>query len=593
MPRKLSRTFGNLPLRQKYLLSHTVAVLLTVSVLTPASYVISRNQLESRTADFAMVILQKAAFIWEAKVTEIVDYFIAQFDAVELGRVIKDSLRADPSVSRLRVERALSDIMTYKNEIRFIQIDTMDSQRFFRRRSDSTVSSEVIDALIPYDSVRDLRARPFFTVGPDHTVIMSKVLYDLDTTEYLGILTVGFDYETFSVVFPDEENRELGNVIIFDALTEGPAIFSSGAASLVEAFAPWGDRSRLQREGLLSVGDTDYIVAEIRSRDRRWILQSYTAIPDIARLSLAAARYIIIATIVTLAMAILLSAYLAGRESRRISNIKDHAQQIAAGDLSVHTRDDHMDELGQLARALEDLSARIASLVDGLASERARLAEARYRAIQSEYSALQSKINPHFIFNTLEMVNSMAKLKGDDEISEVVQGIGDLLRESVRRRHTLIPLAEEVAYIEKYLKIQQFLHEKHLSVDIQVPEELNNLSVPTFILQPIVENAVVHGIEPRRDSGRLRVEAKRDGETLILSVSDNGVGMSPEAIAKAMDEEEVDDPRHTKTGLASVDRRLRILFGEQYGVKIQSPNGEGTEVSLYFPVSTGVSEWEI
>ncbi|MFW5826931.1 MAG: sensor histidine kinase [Alkalispirochaeta sp.] len=577
--RRLWHAFGNLSLRHKYLLSHTTVVLLTVSVLTPASYMITRNQVESRTSEFATVILEKAAFIWEARITEVVDYFIAQFDATQLGRVLRQEPVDASPLSRLRINRVLSDIVTYKQEIRFALIETRDSRRFYHRKPGVTVTAEQVEALIPQDRVRALRARPFFAMGPEDTVVMSKVLYDLETTEYLGIMTVGLDYGTFSAVFPDEEDRALGNLIILDATTGEPAIHSPGAAKLLQS----------GRTGTVAL--TDYVVREIRTGDGRWILQSYTAIPDIVRLSQGAVPFILIATALALGLAIWLSAYLARRETVRISSIKDHAQQIAGGDLSVEPRDGHMDELGELAGALGDLAARIAELVERLASERARLSEAKYRAVQSEYSALQSRLNPHFIYNSLEMVNGMAKLGGNREISEMVQLIGELLRESVRRRDALIPLRDEIALIQKYLRIQEYLQEDRLETSVLVPDELGDLPVPTFILQPLVENAIVHGIEPQQESGRIEIEASRSGGTVELSVADNGVGMTEHRRVEAMEEAESEDPQHTKMGLASVDRRLRILFGEEYGARIESVVGGGTRVTLVFPEMSEEAGW--
>jgi two-component system sensor histidine kinase YesM len=541
---------------------------------------------ENRASEFASVILQKAAFIWETKITEIVDYFIAQFYAYKVCQNLKNVEKANQPVIKLRVEKALADIITYKENIKFILIDDRHSWQYFQKRENEYYFPSEIAELIPYDHVRSLRAKPYFFTGPDRTIILSKVLYDLETSEYLGFLTVGFDYSFFSNVFPDESKAALGLLMIVDNLIDKPVIVSSGAEHLVSSYLSKDSTSSDGSDNHRRIHGTRYILEEIKTNDDRWLLQSYIALSDMTRLSASTGLYILLATGFALAVATVLSAFLTNRETERILKIKDHAQRIASGDLTVVSRESHMDELGQLSGSLENLSDRISDLVESLASEKARLDEVRYRALQSEYSALQSKINPHFLYNSLEMVNAMAKLKADKEISEMIQLIGELMRESIRRKNSLITLKEELGYIGKYLEIQEILHDNSLDTSIDVPTELESRHVPNFILQPIVENAIVHGIEPQRAPGKIAIKARCKDDTLTIDVLDNGIGMSEDKIRSVMTREEEEDLHHVKIGLASVDRRIRIMYGEAYGLRIVSNPGEGTCVSLCLPAVT-------
>ncbi len=586
-------SYGNLPLRRKYLLSHIAVVLVAVLVLSPVSYLIARNQVERRTGEFATILLEKSAFIWQTKLREVIDYFIVQFDAHDVGQALKEGSGADQAVRKLRIEKAFSDIATYKEEIRFILVDSVDSRRFFYQRQDQAFLPDELANLVPYNYVLSLRARPVLLTGPNHSILFSKVIYDLQTTEYLGIVTIGLDPDYFSAVFPDGENAALGNLLIIDRFLGRPVVAAPGAEHLMSAYEEsLGSGAGAFRAARRNIDGTSYVVGESGTDDGRWLLQSYTAIPDIARLSTLSGLFIAIASAISLLAAIRLSVFIADRETVRILNIKDHAQQIAAGDLTVESRDDHMDELGQLAGAIGDLSHRITGLVEGLASERSRLDEARYSALQSEYSSLQSKINPHFLYNSLEMVNSMAKLKGEDEISEIIQLLGELMRESIRRKNSLIPLGDELASIGKYLKVQEILHDNMLKVTINVSAGAEELYVPNFILQPIVEKAIVHGIEPSHHPGALEIQATLSGADLLLEVSDNGVGMTAERAGEALDQEAADDPKHTKIGLASVDRRIKILYGEASGVTIESRPGEGTRVSVRIPGMKEAAGWQ-
>ncbi len=576
---RFSRYFGNLPLRRKYLFSHIAVVLISIVVLSPASYLIARHQVEKRAGEYSSIILEKSGYLWDAKVDELIDYFLMQFGAYSMGSRLKEDAGRDPALKRLRIERALTEMIIYREGIRFVLIESIDSNCYFAQRDDVDYQPESISSLIPFEQVQQLRAKPFIRTAPDGSILLSKVIYDLQSTRYMGILTVGFDHETFSIVFPGEEHTTLGSVVIIDQRLGQPVIASRGSQEFLGYFIYQNPDPRA-RQNFEDSLEKNYLVEEVLSSNGRWLLRSYTSIREIAGLSIYAGLLIALATSLALFAAIWFSVKLSNRESRRIGDIGDYARQIAAGDLSGRSLDNHRDELGQLSGTLEDLAHRIAGLVEGLASERARLDEVRYNALQFEYSALQSKINPHFLYNTLEMINSRAKLNGEHDISEIVQLMGELMRDSIRRSNSLITLEEEMEYIGKYLKIQDLINEDSLKVTLDVPEKLRGLLVPNFILQPIVENAISHGIESLNGPGEISIKAYTEGGHLVICVRDNGIGMSEEKIRSVMNREIEETREHAKMGLASVDRRIRIVYDQSCGVRIQSVPGESCSVFL-------------
>ncbi len=577
--KRIVNTFGNLTLKRKYLLSHGSVVLLTAALISPSSYFIARSQLERRSLEYSSIILQKSSYIWDMKLTEIIDYFIVQFDAREVFQDLKDFRFENPSLSKLRIEKSLADILTYKSGIRLLLIDSRDGQRYFKQKSGSVYSPEDIGSYVPYQEVVSLRAKPFIQTLQDGTILFSKVLYDIESTEFLGILTVGYDPDVFVTVFPEPGNTALGRILIVDNLFGSPVVYSKEASGILP-FLP--GRSVYEGAPLPDALGKRYLLNEIQSEDGRWLFQSYIAINELTQVSTSAGSYIFLATFFALLAALILSVVLAGKETRRIFQIKDHAQSIASGDLSHKYKDTFQDELGQLSYAIEDLSDRISGLVDNLASEKVRLEEVRYSALQSEYNALQSKINPHFLYNTLEMVNAMAKLKGHMDIAETIQLLAELLRESLKRKNAQILLKEELEYISRYLKIQQILHDDNLIITMKVPEDCLGCLVPNFILQPVIENAIIHGIEPSVETGRIEIAATKEGESLVLSVEDNGIGISEQNLKNLLDRK-AEGSEGLKIGVSSIQRRIHILFGENFGVGINSAPGKGTSVIIKIP----------
>ena len=192
--------------------------------------------------------------------------------------------------------------------------------------------------------------------------------------------------------------------------------------------------------------------------------------------------------------------------------------------------------------------------------------------------ALQAQINPHFLYNTLECINWMAFRRGASEISTAVTTLAKYFRLSLGKGREVVSISEEVELARTYLAIQNIRFEQALEVDIQVEEAMERYTIPKLVLQPFVENAVLHGIleKPGR-SGKINIEAKAEGDLIRLIVTDDGVGMSSETAAGVLQEEKGDH-----YGIYNANMRIRLYFGdrEEYGIKIQSVEGVGTKVII-------------
>ena len=202
---------------------------------------------------------------------------------------------------------------------------------------------------------------------------------------------------------------------------------------------------------------------------------------------------------------------------------------------------------------------------------------------QAEYLALQNQINPHFLYNTLDSINWMLMDIGADDISDVVVSLGDILKYSIHGKDVLVPLNEEVQYIESYLCIQKNRLEDRLCTSMEIQKEARARMVPKLILQPMVENAILHGIEPMKDGGRVRITAGLEQQNLLITIEDNGPGMAPEELEQCRAAVYSESGATDSIGMRNVHRRLRLHFGEEYGLAIESRHQEGTIVTLRMP----------
>ncbi|MCI3924645.1 sensor histidine kinase [Paenibacillus sp. TRM 82003] len=233
-----------------------------------------------------------------------------------------------------------------------------------------------------------------------------------------------------------------------------------------------------------------------------------------------------------------------------------------------------MDEAGQLHRNFRIMLQRI----DELITENYR----KQLAIKdSEFKALQSQINPHFLYNTLESINWSAKASGQQDISNMVESLGYLLRSAINHKDPLIPLREEMSIVQHYLTIQKVRFEERLDFETDIPPELGRYIIPKLSLQPIVENAIHYGLERMIEPCRIRVRARLDGDQLELTVDDNGPGMD----AKTMELWRRGElrTRGAGVGLRNIDERIRLMFGEEYGLTLHSEPKTGTRVTVRLP----------
>ena len=193
--------------------------------------------------------------------------------------------------------------------------------------------------------------------------------------------------------------------------------------------------------------------------------------------------------------------------------------------------------------------------------------------------ALQAQINPHFLYNSLSIINWKAIEAGEDEISYVTLALSTYYRTSLNRGETMTTVAKEIDNIRAYLKIQLVMHDNEFRVVEQISDGLNDYMIPKLILQPLAENALYHGIKNKRGKGKILIEGFDLGEDMMLRVTDNGQGMTPERLKEVQDA--ICTGERAGFGLAAVSERIALYYGAGYGLRISSIEGEGTVIEVY------------
>ncbi|MBB6732450.1 sensor histidine kinase [Cohnella zeiphila] len=267
--------------------------------------------------------------------------------------------------------------------------------------------------------------------------------------------------------------------------------------------------------------------------------------------------------------------YMSAKISQPIKRLEKSMQLVERGNFHIAIPIRRDDEVGRLSRRFNLMMGRIRELMDQIISQQ----ESKRR---SELEVLQSQIHPHFLYNTLNSVVRLAGTGKNEEVITMITSLSKFFRISLSKGKQIIPLDDELEHIRNYLIIQKIRYKNKFEFELSASEETKGLLAPKLILQPIVENAIYHGIEPSVDEGRIAIRADvREGK-LRLAVEDNGVGMSPERAAGLL--AELPGSEGAGIGLRNVHERIRLNFGEAYGLGIESEREEGTVVTVWLPV---------
>ena len=232
-------------------------------------------------------------------------------------------------------------------------------------------------------------------------------------------------------------------------------------------------------------------------------------------------------------------------------------------------------EIGHLSRNFNMMTEEIQNLME----QRDREQQIKRK---SELKALQSQINPHFLYNTLDSIIWMAEWGKNQEVVRMTSSLAKLLRRSISNEQEVVTVAEEVEYTETYLTIQKMRYKDKLEYEILVEPEVMQEKVIKLILQPLVENAIYHGIKYKEGKGLIRIRGFRQEEQMILLVQDDGKGMEAEALAHIF-EKHTRDTRSNGVGLNNVNERIQLYYGEEYGISFHSSPGAGMEAVITLP----------
>jgi two-component system, sensor histidine kinase YesM len=494
-----------------------------------------------------------------------------QATETEVRRILNNFTTLHPEIAGIIIVN--ENDLDISNEMYRVSRDPLTSEDWYRKAMEGNGQMQLISKPIG----RNITTR--INYSPDDVLSVVQAIPDPKTGRFEGVILIDFKLATIENVIRGITIGKNGFVFILDNM--GDIVYAPENPVVYRVRADWMNQSGT---GSLvkTIRNERYQIEYTVSNFTQWktvgVFSLSKTLEDVTKLR----NVSLLLDGFTILLAVVSALFFTRSIVRPIGKLRKLMKQAEEGDLSVRFESASNDEVGQLGRSFNNMIIEIRKLLDLVYEEQTKKREAELRI-------LQAQIKPHFLYNTLDTIQWMAQERNADDIVIMVMALTNLFRVGLSKGKEAISVKEEIEHIQSYLFIQKARYESKIQYEIDVESEMLQETVLKLTLQPLVENAIYHGIKARRGEGLIKIKVHKVQEALCLSVVDNGVGIPPDRLAQL--QEILAVGRSSKEllgyGLFNVHERIRLVYGEKYGVKLYSTMGEGTRVEVWYPLIRG------
>lgn len=423
---------------------------------------------------------------------------------------------------------------------------------------------------------KDLGIGKYSFVGKDTPAwILGHRIIDMNTGKNLGYVFAVILTEKLSSHFPEIEKE--GFTGEYQLLNKaGKIIASQDPSDLREPVGNEEMIGKIQEGKSFRIRENtkSYLITNCVLKNHNWYLINRIGIRELTsgiRLLLSA---IILAGILCILLSVAIIRKIVKWITRPLEELAETAGQFRKENLKVRCPVTTKDEIGELAGVFNEMLQRIEYQMENI--RQVQKEKRKY-----ELALIQAQIKPHFLYNTLDLIYIFCQMKNTQGAAKVTKAMADYYRTSLSSGREIINIGEEVKNISSYLLIQKERYSNKIDFQIEVDPSIYHYAIPKMTLQPLVENAIYHGLKTRKEKGNIYVKGWSENELIHLLIEDDGVGMSEEKIKEVMENE--DDMKKGHFGLSSVHRRIQIYYGAEYGIRIESKEQVGTKILIRLP----------
>lgn len=417
----------------------------------------------------------------------------------------------------------------------------------------------------------------------DWVVTLSRSITNKANPGVCGVFFVDLNYNSIRELCERISLGNKGYIYILDkdgSIVYHPQqqlIYSGMKHELISEVMESTDSSFLTEDGKL------YTIS--RSEATGWIVVGVSSVAELMADADAARLIYVVMALLLFTVALTLAYLLSSEITRPIKGLERSMKEVERGNFSnaaLAVRDSN--EIGSLTRSFNIMTEEIQNLMRQ--SEQEQRAKRKY-----ELKALQSQISPHFLYNTLDSIIWMAEWGKNKEVVTMTSSLARLLRRTISNEQEQVTIGEELDCTEAYLTIQKMRYKDKLEYSISVEEDIKEEKIVKLLLQPLVENAIYHGIKYKEVKGTIEIRGFRTGGLIQLEVEDDGIGMDAEALAHIF-EKHIRDTKSNGVGVSNVNERIRLFYGPEYGLRFESEPGQGTRAIMVIPAGKDVTAVE-
>lgn len=565
----------------------TVAVLVlsAVVIVTGVSMKFTNTSIFENSSEYTHTIIQQM----NQNIDSYIDYMENIAYLISSNEDVQDYLFDEKidNEGRYRILNQLQTILDSRSDIRNVGIISKNGRMLINDGSKSVNQDLDLNTQEWYATALEKPNGPILTSSHVQHIIsgerpwvitLSRGIRDRSGSgEKEGVFFIDLNYSAISELCDQSTVGTKGYAFILDA--KGNIVYHPQQQQLY---------NELQTENISLIMDTDEdtvltgtgndgkLYSISRSEKTGWTVVDCTNVKELLSKSRQSQSVYVLTAIILVIVALLFSRFMARSITLPIQKLRDSMKKVQEGDFSVSdVVVDSKNEIGSLTKSFDVMTHRIHELMEQNVHEQE---EKR----KSELKALQSQINPHFLYNTLDSIIWMAEGKKNEEVVLMTASLARLLRQSISNEDEVVPIANEVEYARGYLTIQKMRYKDKLEFQIEVDSSILYIPLIKLVLQPIIENAIYHGLKYKESKGLLIVKGFMKDGNAVLQVIDDGVGMDEETLAHIYDKHKV-NYHSNGVGVYNVQKRLKLYYGEDYGITYTSELGKGTTATITIP----------
>lgn len=588
-------------IRKRLLLLFSIQILIPLLFMGTMLYRTSRDIIQSKSIDYTGDILKMV----ELRIEDFSNNVKVASQDMLYDRVIYDIL-AEDSRNKLSNLSSYEEVYAVNNILRKACLSREEIQSIALISNyqnyytyDSNIGRASIEQLVPYEKMKAVALEAggeavwFLDMdeqGEVKNLYITRSIYDISNYEEIGLMAILIRKEALEGVYGDLSTEFMQSIaIVSDA---GEWIIGSGERTrrLQETYEELDFKGENH-----SVDEERRILLSFKELENpNWRILAEISVDKLNEDLYAFRTYFMIIIAATLLILSVLSIFFAMDILTPIKRLVQGMKTMQESKTHDEIIIDRQDELGYLSQCFNDMSREIDILVNRVYKEQLTRKEA-------EIKTLQAQINPHFLFNTLESINWMARLNNVDEISEMVTALSALMEAGIGKGGPLVTIKEEIDFVDSYILIMKNRYGERLDFNKSIDSSLLGIKVPKLLLQPLVENAIYHGVDKFRKQGKIYLIIRKIDQRVEIEVLDNGQGMTEENIRElnknlneGNDAYLFSENSGMGIGLKNVNRRIKLFYGVEYGVRVESIYEEYMKVVVTIPlvgIQKGVEDY--